>query len=406
MFRRAALCSLAVSLAVVAFASGSGARSSNASAGRGVLDVYSSLALQSAPAMSVSMVNGIKLALAQAGGKAGQFTVNYVSLDDSTTAQTAANARRVSSDPAAVYYIGDLSSAASEISIPILNRAGVPQISPSASYDGLTTHDAATLPGEPGVYYPTGQRTFLRIAARDAVEAAALLTTMRSDGCQRVAVDNDDEGYGQGLAALMRSQAARYGVHVVSNADVESGAPSFGSYIEALGRLRVDCFMFAGFIGAVRVTEDVAAAIPTANLYGGDAICASQFTDPAQGGIPAAAGRRFKCTTLTLPLSAYPGGAAFLAAYRAKYGASSPDPYAIYGYEAMKLALDTSAKLGARGNNRSAILAALFATRNRHSVLGAYGFDRNGDTTLRTFGLYNVSRESGLPVFVKNVMPR
>ena len=30
------------------------------------------------------MVNGIKLALEQAGGKAGNITVKYVSLDDST----------------------------------------------------------------------------------------------------------------------------------------------------------------------------------------------------------------------------------------------------------------------------------------------------------------------------------
>ena len=96
------------------------------------------------------MVNGIKLALSQAGNKAGNFTVNYQSLDDSTAAagkwdpgQTAANARKVAADPKAVYYMGEFNSGASEVSIPILNQAGVPMVSPANTYVGLTTN----LPG-------------------------------------------------------------------------------------------------------------------------------------------------------------------------------------------------------------------------------------------------------------------
>ena len=75
----------------------------------------------------------MKLALSQAGGKAGSFTVNYQPLDDSTAqagkwdpTQTAANARKVATDPKAVYYVGEFNSGASEVSIPILNEAGRP----------------------------------------------------------------------------------------------------------------------------------------------------------------------------------------------------------------------------------------------------------------------------------------
>jgi len=99
------------------------------------------------------MVNGIKLALSQAGGKAGKWTVNYQSLDDSTAAagkwdpgQTAANARKAATDPKAVYYIGEFNSGASEVSIPILNQAGLPQVSPANTYVGLTTTSPAALP--------------------------------------------------------------------------------------------------------------------------------------------------------------------------------------------------------------------------------------------------------------------
>ena len=47
--------------------------------------IYSSLALQGASrAQSAAMVNGMELALEQAGGKAGDIPVKYESLDDST----------------------------------------------------------------------------------------------------------------------------------------------------------------------------------------------------------------------------------------------------------------------------------------------------------------------------------
>jgi len=70
----------------------------------------------------------------------------------------------------------------------------------------------------------------------------------------------------------------------------------------------------------------------------------------------------------------------------------------------MKLGLDTISKLGAQGNSKSAVLKALFATTNRSSVLGTYGFDKNGDTTLKAYGLYKVGSD-GEPVFDKTLTP-
>src|SRR5206468_6186628 len=90
------------------------------SGGSGTVDIYSSLPLQGAStAQTDPMVNGIKLALAQAGNKAGNFNVNYQSLDDSTASagkwdptQTAADARKAAEDQKAVYYIGEFNSGA------------------------------------------------------------------------------------------------------------------------------------------------------------------------------------------------------------------------------------------------------------------------------------------------------
>ena len=68
------------------------------------------------------------------------------------------------------------------------------------------------------------------------------------------------------------------------------------------------------------------------------------------------------------------------------------------------LALDTIKALGAQGDSRPAVLRALFATTTRHSVLGTYGFNSDGDTTLKSYGLYKVD-SSGEPVFFKTLTP-
>jgi branched-chain amino acid transport system substrate-binding protein len=154
----------------------------------------------------------------------------------------------------------------------------------------------------------------------------------------------------------------------------------------------------------VQITKDVNSALPGAKIFGPDGMCTSSWTAAKQGGVPASIDPKIECTVATLDLKAYPGGKQFLTAYKAKYGVANPDPYAIYGYEAMKLALDTIASLGPSGNSKSAVLTALFNIKARHSVLGTYGFDKNGDTTLKSYGLYKVGPD-GTPVFSKTITP-
>jgi branched-chain amino acid transport system substrate-binding protein len=388
--------------------------SSSTSSGGKTIDIYSSLPMQgSSTAQTVPLVNGIKLALSKAGGKAGQFTVHYTVLDDSTAAagkwdpgQTAANARKVAADPNAILYLGEFNSGASEVSIPVLNQAAIPQISPANTYVGLTTNLPGSAPGEPQKYYPTGTRTYLRIVPIDSIQAAADLMAVKQAGCTKLAVANDKEAYGAGLATLLELEKAEYGVTITSNTGIDPTAPNFRSYAATIKGQGADCFLFSGIVanGGVQIVKDVNAALPTAKIFGPDGVCTSTWTNPKMGGVPASIDHLIQCTVATQDLSAYPGGQQFLTAYKAQYGVANPDPYAIYGYEAMKLGLDTIASLGSNGNNKSDVLHALFATKSRNSVLGTYGFDSNGDTTLKSYGLYKVG-PTGDPVFFKTLTP-
>src|SRR5262245_51452367 len=76
------------------------------------------------PVQSEALFNGAKLALEQAGGKAGPHTIKYESLDDSTAQagswtpeQESANALKASQDDSTALYIGTMNSGAAKISI-------------------------------------------------------------------------------------------------------------------------------------------------------------------------------------------------------------------------------------------------------------------------------------------------
>jgi branched-chain amino acid transport system substrate-binding protein len=47
------------------------------------------------------------------------------------------------------------------------------------------------------------------------------------------------------------------------------------------------------------------------------------------------------------------------------------------------------------------VLKAIFATKDRKSVLGTYSLDANGDTSLTDYGLYVV--KAGLPTYSKKI---
>jgi branched-chain amino acid transport system substrate-binding protein len=143
----------------------------------------------------------------------------------------------------------------------------------------------------------------------------------------------------------------------------------------------------------VQLTKDMASALPAAKIFGPDGLAESTYTDPAKGGIPATLAPRVFLTVATLPPAQYPpAGRAFFARYAATYHPGKPEPYGIYGFEAMSLLLDAIKRAAAGGAtaDRAKVVAAVFATRDRPSVLGTYSIDSNGDTTLTDYGAYRI----------------
>ena len=366
------------------------------------LTIYSGLPLQGpSAAISKQIVAGEKLALADAGGRVGRFTVSYVSLDDSnaTTGQwdpdvTSANAKAVAQDPTTIAYIGDYNSGATAISLPLINSAGILQVSPASPYVGLTSSlDAGQ--DEPERFYPTGKRSFGRIAAGDPVQAAAQAGALRTLGVRRVYVLSDQDPFDVPLAQIVVSDARAAGIEALGP-DTLTIAPG-ASFTGEVAKI-AESGAQAVFVSATATTQtarlfrELHAAAPHVSLLASSAMLDPVFT--------ASLGPAEAMTSVgspVLPLRMYPVSARrILADYRRQFGEPG-GPYALYGYEAMSAVLAAIRAARGRGDNRQAVTSELLSTRDRRSVLGVYSLGPSGETTLSTYAIDRVAH--GFPVF-------
>jgi branched-chain amino acid transport system substrate-binding protein len=382
------------SLAIAACGGDDSGGSSSASAKPQTLTIYSSQPLQGATRpQSEDVIRGEKLALSQAGGKAGRFHIRYVALDDATAAAgqwdpaaVSSNARKAAQDKSTIAYLGEFNSGASAVALPILNQVPILQVSPSNTYVGLTRAEGADK-GEPDKYYPSGARTYGRVVPADHIQAAAQVKLMTEQGCRKLYVLNDKETYGVGIARSVASGAKTAGIEVLADDGIDRKAQNYRTLAGVIRARGADCFFFGGntYGGAIQLWKDVYAANPTIRLFGPDGVAESSFY--AKVGAP---GKNTFITVSTLPPKFYPAAArAFFDRFAKTYG-KQPETYAIYGYEAMSVVLDAIRRAGDKGADRKAVIAAFFATKDRASVLGRYSIDEHGDTTLRKYGAYRV----------------
>jgi ABC-type branched-subunit amino acid transport system substrate-binding protein len=71
------------------------------------------------------------------------------------------------------------------------------------------------------------------------------------------------------------------------------------------------------------------------------------------------------------------------AAERTRFFVAQRAPFALYGYEAMALVLDS---ISAGGSDRAAVARAARGTTDRDSILGCYSIDAEGHTTATAYG--------------------
>jgi branched-chain amino acid transport system substrate-binding protein len=373
-----------------------------ASAGSGVepgerVDVYVSMPLHGPNAANGrNVVDGARLALADARGKAGVLRVRATYLDDTSgtgpraqwsPVAAAANARRASEDSAAIAYIGDFDSGATRFSLPITNEAHILQVSPASAAVDLVQPFLGAGDQIPDEVQPTGERTFGRVIPSDEAQARAGAVWAKRLGVRDAVVARDDSSFGRVMAAAFGEEARA--IHVgASNAGskLDLFAPANparpGACFENLSHgdllyyagVRIPtgvagaCGIFLGFKQGVMATDALMTPEALGMLHSDDFRVTSATQDPSQ-----------------LPAS----GQRFLRAFRERYD-REPGRYAAYGYEAMAVVLDSIERAGDSGDDRDAVIDAFFDTTDRRSILGTYSIDDVGDTTLDRLAGYRV----------------
>jgi len=359
------------------------------------LAIYSSLPLQGpAGAISQQIVNGERLALAYAGGRVGPFKVSYASLDDSNPASgqvdpgvTASDAKTAAQDTSTIAYLGEYSSAATAVSLPLINAAGILQVSPASPYVGLTSSlDAGQ--DEPQRFYPSGRRTFGRLQPGDPAQASAQAQLMKALGVRKLYVLDDQDPFQVPLAQIVAADAEGAGITVAAHDGIStSSGGGFAGEVQKILESGAQAVFFAGGGGAgtVALWQQLHRADPHLLLLGTSAMAIPPFASQ----IGAASASTY-LTTPMLAAARYPPAAArVLADYRRHFGVDA-SPYALYGFEAMSVVLDAIRNAGARGNNRQAVIDAFFAMRDRNSVLGRYSVGADGETAPARYGVDRV----------------
>ncbi len=339
-----------------------------------------------ASASSRADVDAIRLVLQQHGYRAGRFNVGYQSCDESTVQngafdprRCAANAYAYAHDTSLVALIGPFSSFCAETALRTLNRAEggpVPVISPTSTDAGLTRTDGLSVAaggnrGEPGFYYPTGARNFVRLLAVDALEGTALAVLAKQLGLAHVYVLLEQGSFFEGWATEPFKRGAKaLGVGLAGESTFKTATADVGALADAVARSGADGVVVgagaypAGLPLVKALRARLGPRVPLLAIGLG-------FNPP----LPADARGVYVATT-DMPRAAAPLTAAGERFAREAGEGNKPKYAVLESAQAAELVLSAIAR---SDGTRASVLRNLRASRVTDGILGSFHFDRNGD---------------------------
>ncbi|MEO3873357.1 ABC transporter substrate-binding protein [Nonomuraea sp. B12E4] len=191
------------------------------------------------------MAAGIRLAVADVNAAGGVFGRKMIGTEvdagDSDDRGTQALAQLISQGSDVV--IGPVTSSTSLTMIDQVKRAGVVQISPTATSDQLTDADDHGL--------------FFRMAAPDAIQGDVLAELIRAEGGRRVGILALDDPYGRGLGGHIRRSLERRGVDQVQVETYDTADRSYATEVRRIGAARPDAVVVVGYTETAAIAREL-----------------------------------------------------------------------------------------------------------------------------------------------------
>ena len=344
--------------------------------------VYLSFPMSGQPNLGRSIVKGIQLAFDGIESRIGGTEIVLEVRDNGDEngqwqpEKELENVQQAVADPLAVAYLGPMNSGAAKLSLPITNRAGMIQISPSTTWPGLTKPGFAQ--GEPAIFYPTGRRNFFRTCSTDDVQGPAAAVWARDLKFRSFYVLDDGEAYGVGVSALFARRAEQLGLKNVGRQTIDKTALDFTDVLTQVKQARPDVVYFGGTVanGAALLVTQMRELGLTAAFMGPDAIVDTALIDQAQN-----AAEGVYATFVGAPSAQLTSlmGRGFDADFKATQ-AGGREGFARLGYDAAQVLI--TAMQQSSTIDRASLLTYVATAAGFEGTVGPFGFDRYGDTTV------------------------
>jgi branched-chain amino acid transport system substrate-binding protein len=360
--------------------------------------------------------NGIDLAISEAQLPKG-YTVTFDNKNDEGTSGADQNIGKTNIEDLVqnsnvVGVVGPFNSGVAVAEIPVINAAGLTEISPSNTNPGLTKSQFAAANGiNFALLHPAGKpEAYFRLPGTDDVQGQvdAQVATSSQVNAHKVFVVDDNSTYGLGLATYFSAAFTSMGGTVLGHAHITpqtlGNLPSLVTQI--LGS-HPDAVFYGGVTsqgGAAMKKALGSAGAAKLPVIGGDGIA----DDPQWSVI---ATNAYAINTVGSEPAPPPPSllnnsavTTFISNYKAKYNAD-PTPYSLLGFDSAGVIIQAITNLinagtpVTRANVRSQVAGITY-----QGLTGKISFDANGDNSgQKVFSIWAITDTSGMWKYVTEV---
>ena len=383
---------------VVALACGSS--SSGGSTNKGTIKIGSDLPVCTTGGQSTA--NGVKFAVDQknaAGGVQG-FTIQYQSFDDCRQGAYnadagVANVRQMLDDNAFMGMVGPYNSAVAKAEIPIAAPKNFVMISP-ANTNPCLTKDIAGCSYHPQDLRAGNPNNYWRVVTTDDYQGPAMADYMYKQlSIKNVGILDDSTVFGVGISGAFEAEFKKLGGTVAQHAEYKKEQTSdFKSILLGFKNKGAQAVYVGG-------TDDQNICIPRKQMKdigwdvpfgGGDGIETTDCINQAAGNEV-----NIYATSAGADATQVPGAQQAIADFRKQFtGANDFGGYTMQAYDAANALMTAIGNaIQANGGNmptRKQVRDAMAKITSFDGVIGHYGFDQNGDTTLKIVSIYVVQQ--------------
>ncbi|HVK03800.1 MAG TPA: ABC transporter substrate-binding protein [Armatimonadaceae bacterium] len=309
--------------------------------------------------------NGVRLAMKEineAGGILGKKVRVDTQDDQSKPEEAKTVVTGFAADPNVVAVIGEVASTRSLNAAPVLQRAGIPMVSPSS------TNPAVTKVGD----------YIFRVCFIDPFQGSVMAKFAREDlKVSRAAILRDQQSdYSVGLADVFKREFEKLGGTVIKDVSYNAKDHDFRSQLAQVKD--AEAIFIPGYYGEVGTIARQARELGIkAPLMGGDGWDSEKLIEGAGGAGKALEGCYFS-NHYSKDDKSNERSQKFVEAYTKEYG-KAPSGLAALGYDAMMIVADAIKRGGAA--ERDKIKEALAQTKDYPAVTGDITIDANRNAT-------------------------